>query len=53
MLYKFDVTPSRMSDRTGVVITVPAPIQAIFADLIPFLTRDLAGFAANTERRIG
>src|SRR5205823_73242 len=53
MLYEFDVTPSRMSDRTGVVITVPTPIQPIFADLVPFLTCDLAGFAANAERRIG
>jgi hypothetical protein len=50
---KLDVTPRGSSDRSSVVVRIAAPFKAILADLIPFLAGHLAGFAANTQCRVG
>src|SRR5690348_8066908 len=53
MLDELHVPPRRVSNRPGVVVGEAGPVQAIFAEVIPFFAGDFTGFAADAERRIG
>jgi hypothetical protein len=51
-LDELDVPPGRVAEVHRVVVGMAAPVEAIRRHLIPFLAGDLAGLAADAERRI-
>src|SRR5204862_208726 len=53
LLHKFDMAPRRCADRAGVVVGEAAPVESVFAYLVPFFAGDFTGFAADAQRRIG
>jgi hypothetical protein len=52
LFHKLYVPPCLRAHRAGVVVRIPAPIQAILTHTVPFLARDLASFAAYAQCRI-
>jgi hypothetical protein len=52
LLEKHDVSPCRGAKVTGVVVGISRPREAVVRNLVPFFTRDLAGFAADANTRI-
>src|SRR6516162_1974691 len=52
MLYEFHVPPGGVPKRTGVVVRISSPVEAVIGDAIPFLAGHLAGLAAYAHRRV-
>ena len=50
---KHHVSPRRSTEVAGVVVRVSRPNEAVIRHLVPFLARDLAGFAADANGWIG
>src|SRR5256884_7974701 len=53
LLDESHVSPRRVRKHRRVVIAVAGPLKTIRRKLVPLLTRDLARFAADAQRRIG
>src|SRR5205814_8570743 len=48
-----NVSPRVRAERRRVVVRLPGPDQSVFRDHVPFFARDLAGLAADADRRVG
>src|ERR1700730_3685861 len=48
-----DVPPGRCAEVAGVVVGISGPDESVIGHLIPLFARDLAGFAANANTRVG
>src|SRR3954471_24074978 len=53
LLDEGDVAPRVRSQLGGVVVGLAAPEQPVLRNQIPFLAGDLAGLAADADRRVG
>ena len=53
LLDEGDVPPGRLREVTRVVVAMAREAQPIGGQLVPLLTGDLAGFAADAERGVG
>src|SRR5262249_640751 len=51
-LVELDVAPVLVVELAGVVVAVAEPGR-VAGELVPLLARDLAGLAADAERRVG
>jgi hypothetical protein len=45
--------PGRCAKVAGVVVRISRPGEPVIRHLVPFFARDLAGFAADANTRIG
>src|SRR5439155_252032 len=48
-----DVAPGVRVQFAGVVVGVPGPGESVLGNEVPLLAGDLAGFAADADRRVG
>ena len=53
LLDERDVAPGVRAERAGVVVRVARPDEAVLGDEVPLLAGDLAGLAADADRRVG
>src|SRR6266496_2361633 len=47
------MSPGRCAKMAGVVVRISRPREPVIRHLVPFLARDLAGFAADANSRVG
>src|SRR6266571_6523526 len=53
MFHELHVPPRRSPDAPRVVVGEATPVKAVSRNAVPLLAGDLAGFAADTQRRVG